>query len=273
MMQDDQAAASSACNTVFDKRSLATRSVLSPAPWGSQSGRVNNPERVVVLCSGGMDSTAALYHARAAGHEVALVLGFHYGSRHNDRELPFAAYHARQLGLRHEVVRLDFVARLFESSLLVTGGPVPDGHYEEQSMKQTVVPFRNGIMLAIAAGVAESAGATAVVIAAHSGDHAIYPDCREPFMQAMAEAVRLGSYAGIRLLRPFIDLDKARIATRGAELGVDFAQTWSCYKGGEIHCGSCGTCVERREAFIVAGLPDPTTYADLGPLPPKPTPN
>lgn len=226
--------------------------------------------KVIVLCSGGMDSVAALHEARAQGHDIALVLSFHYGSKHNDREIPCAAHHARALGLRHEIVRLDFVDRLFASSLLTSGGAIPDGHYEEATMRQTVVPFRNGIMLAIAAGVAESAGADAVVIAAHSGDHAIYPDCREPFMRAMAEAIRLGSYAGIEVLRPFIAMDKGRIAARGAELGVDFVNTWSCYKGGGIHCGRCGTCVERREAFLVAGIADPTTYADTGPLPPRP---
>jgi 7-cyano-7-deazaguanine synthase len=229
------------------------------------------PEKVVVLCSGGMDSVAALHEARALGHEIRMVLSFHYGSKHNDRELPYAAHHARVLGVRHEIVRLDFVDRLFSSALLASGAEIPEGHYEEENMKQTVVPFRNGIMLSIAAGVAESVEATGVVIAAHSGDHAIYPDCREPFMQAMGDAIRLGTYAGVRVLRPFIAVTKGEIAARGASLGVDFAQTWSCYKGGEIHCGRCGTCVERREAFQVAGLHDPTQYADLAPLPPRPT--
>ena len=120
------------------------------------------------------------------------------------------------------------------------------------------------------AGFAESAGAEGLVIAAHGGDHAIYPDCREEFMRAMGETMRLGTYAGLTLLRPFIALDKAGIAAEGARLGVDYARTWSCYKGGDIHCGTCGTCVERREAFLLAGLPDPTVYADSGPLPPKP---
>ena len=137
-------------------------------------------------------------------------------------------------------------------------------------MKQTVVPFRNGIMLAVAGGYAESIGAEALVIAAHAGDHAIYPDCRENFMRAMDDALRLGTYVGVELLRPFIALTKAQIAARGHELGVDFAQTWSCYKGGAIHCGTCGTCVERREAFIAAGLTDPTVYARHAPLPTKP---
>ena len=157
--------------------------------------------------------------------------------------------------------------RLFKSDLLRSGGGIPDGHYAEESMKQTVVPFRNGIMLSIAAGFAESITADGVVIAAHSGDHAIYPDCREPFMQAMGEAMGQGTYAKIQLLRPFIAMDKTAIARRGAELGIDFAETWSCYKGGEIHCGTCGTCVERREAFHLAGLPDPTVYLKTPPLP------
>jgi 7-cyano-7-deazaguanine synthase len=137
-------------------------------------------------------------------------------------------------------------------------------------MKQTVVPFRNGIMLAVAAGFAESAGASGLVIAAHSGDHAIYPDCRESFMGAMESAIRQGTYAEVRLLRPFIALDKAAIVRRGMALGLDYAQTWSCYVGGEVHCGECGTCVERREAFLVADVPDPTPYASKAPLPQRP---
>ncbi|WP_221031607.1 7-cyano-7-deazaguanine synthase QueC [Actomonas aquatica] len=215
--------------------------------------------KVVVLCSGGMDSVAALYWAREQ-HEVVAVLSFDYGAKHNAREIPFAAGHAAALGVRHEVVELPFVDRLFDSALLKSGGEIPDGHYEDANMKQTVVPFRNAIMLSIAAGVAESAGATGVVIAAHGGDHAIYPDCREPFMQAMGDAMRLGTYVEVALLRPFIAMDKGRIAAEGARLGVDFGRTWSCYKGGAQHCGTCGTCVERREAFAVAGLIDPTAY-------------
>jgi 7-cyano-7-deazaguanine synthase len=137
---------------------------------------------------------------------------------------------------------------------------VPEGHYAAENMKKTVVPFRNGIMLAIACGIAESREAEALVIAAHAGDHTIYPDCREPFMQGMATAMREGTYAQIELLRPFIHLDKAGIAKLGASLGVDYGKTWSCYKGGDLHCGKCGTCVERIEAFALAGLDDPTIY-------------
>src|SRR5581483_11315736 len=139
-----------------------------------------------------------------------------------------------------------------------------------ENMRRTVVPFRNAIMLSIACGFAESIGAAAVAIAAHGGDHAIYPDCREPFLRAIGEAMALGTYAGVQLLRPFVAENKAGIAARGARLGVDFARTWSCYQGGAVHCGKCGTCVERREAFLTAGLIDPTAYESIEPLPPKP---
>ena len=223
----------------------------------------------VVLCSGGMDSVVALHWA-AREHTVVGVASFDYGAKHNHREIPFAAEHAAALGVRHETIALDFINRLFASDLLKSGGEIPEGHYEAANMKQTVVPFRNGIMLAIAAGWAESIGAEGLVIAAHGGDHAIYPDCREDFMRAMGEAMTLGTYARVRLLRPFITLSKAQIASEGGRLGVDFARTWSCYKGVAVHCGKCGTCVERREAFAHAGLADPTVYASQEPLPEKP---
>lgn len=223
----------------------------------------------LVLLSGGMDSVTALHWA-AREHGVLAAVSFDYGSKHNAKEIPMAEWHAAQLGIKHDVIHLDFINRYFTSDLLQSGGEIPDGHYEEQSMKRTVVPFRNGIMLSIACGLAESHGADALVIAAHSGDHAIYPDCREPFMRAMADAMRSGTYVGIELLRPFIDCDKTEIVRRGVALGVDYARTWSCYKGGEIHCGTCGTCVERREAFLNAGVVDPTEYDNEGELPPRP---
>jgi 7-cyano-7-deazaguanine synthase len=232
---------------------------------------MNARTKVVVLVSGGMDSVAALYEAREQ-NQVVGSLSFNYGSKHNHKEIPFAAWHCSQLGIPHRVIALDFVGELFKSDLLKSGGAVPDGHYEEQSMKQTVVPFRNGIMLSIAGGYAESIEAQGLVIAAHAGDHAIYPDCREDFMKSMADAIRLGTYAQVEILRPFIRLTKAQIAVRGHQLGVDFSKTWSCYKGEDIHCGTCGTCVERREAFMMAGLPDPTIYAATSQLPPKPPP-
>jgi 7-cyano-7-deazaguanine synthase len=225
--------------------------------------------KVVVLCSGGMDSVTALYWAQRE-HQLTAAVSFDYGAKHNHREIPFAAEHAAQLAARHETIGLDFVNRLFASDLLKSGGSIPEGHYEAENMKQTVVPFRNAIMLSIACGFAESVGAEGLVIAAHGGDHAIYPDCREDFMRAMGDAMRLGTYAEVKLLRPFIALNKAQIAAEGIRLGVDFSRTWSCYKGGAVHCGKCGTCVERREAFAQAGIADPTVYASSEPLPTKP---
>ena len=252
-------------NHLWDRRRDAIRA-------GSGPGNVPHliQMKVCVLLSGGMDSVTALYQAREH-HEVVAALSFDYGSKHNAMELPMASHHAALLGVRHEIVCLDFMNRLFESSLLQSGGEIPDGHYAEETMKQTVVPFRNGIMLAVATGFAESIGAEGLVIAAHAGDHAIYPDCREDFMQAMGAAMCSGTYAGIELLRPFIDSDKADIARCGASLRVDFHHTWSCYKGGPVHCGVCGTCVERREAFLLAGLEDPTDYLEAPPLPTPPS--
>ena len=226
--------------------------------------------KVVVLCSGGMDSVTALYWARAH-RTVMAVASFDYGAKHNPRELPFAHEHAVALGIRHEIIALPFVNQLFASDLLLSGGAIPEGHYAAENMKQTVVPFRNAIMLSIACGFAESVEAEGLVIAAHGGDHAIYPDCREEFMRAMSETMRLGTYAGVQLLRPFIAITKGGIVAVGAKLGVDFARTWSCYKGAAEHCGRCGTCVERREAFLEAGIVDPTSYANRDPLPAAPS--
>jgi 7-cyano-7-deazaguanine synthase len=216
-----------------------------------------------------MDSVAALYHAKIE-HDVVGALSFDYGSKHNHKEIPFAKYHCGELQVPHQVIALSFINELFASDLLQSGGTIPDGHYEEPTMKQTVVPFRNGIMLSIAAGYAESVEANGLVIAAHAGDHAIYPDCRESFMKAIGNAIQLGTYAEVQLLRPFISLTKAEIASRGHNLKVDFAKTWSCYRGLENHCGTCGTCVERREAFELAGLNDPTVYESTAQLPARP---
>lgn len=218
-----------------------------------------------------MDSVTSLYDAYETQHVVATV-SFHYGSKHNDREIPFAQWHASKLDVPHLQIPLEFIASSFASDLLKSGKEIPKGHYEEASMKKTVVPFRNGIMLSVAAGYAESIGADGLVIAAHAGDHAIYPDCRETFLRAIAEAMRSGTYAEVSLLRPFVAMTKADIARLGFDLGVNYSKTWSCYVGGETHCGECGTCVERREAFLLAGIPDPTDYLHTGPLPPKPQP-
>jgi 7-cyano-7-deazaguanine synthase len=216
--------------------------------------------KVVVLCSGGMDSIPVLHWANHE-HELVGALSVNYGGKHNDMEIPMAAHHSQLLGIRHEVVTLDFVDRLFNSALLKSGGDVPEGKYEEHNMTSTVVPFRNAIMLSIACGFAESIGAEALAIGAHGGDHTIYPDCRPEFMQAMRDAMRLCTYAKIELICPFQSVPKSAFAAKGAELGVDFSKTYSCYKGGALHCGTCGTCCERRDAFADAGVSDPTEYA------------
>lgn len=220
----------------------------------------NRTEKAVVLLSGGIDSVTAFHQARQ-NSEVIAAISFDYGSKHNRREIPFAQMHCRAAEVEHRSVELGFIARQFRSSLLESGAEIPGNPYDEESMRSTVVPFRNGIMLSLATGFAASRDASAVVIGAHGGDHAIYPDCRPAFMKSMAAAMRAGSYAGIELRHPFIDYSKAEIVARAAELGIDLAQTWSCYKGGEVHCGVCGTCRERRAAFKAAGIPDPTEYA------------
>ncbi len=188
------------------------------------------------------------------------AFSFDYGSNHAAQELRCARWQAVALGVPYHELDLRGVFRGMQSSLLSGADAVPTGDYAEDNMKSTVVPFRNGIFLAIAAGMGESLGVEGIVIAAHGGDHDIYPDCRAAFMQAMAQAISLGTYAGLQIIAPFIDKDKAQIAAAGAEMGVDFSHTYSCYKGGEQHCGLCATCRERKEAFRLAALTDPTTY-------------
>jgi 7-cyano-7-deazaguanine synthase len=215
--------------------------------------------KTIVLLSGGLDSTTLLYKV-ADEHRVVGCLSFDYGAKHNHKELPMASYHTKKLGIPHTIIPMSLMNDFFKSDLLKSGGTIPEGHYAAANMKQTVVPARNAIMLSIAAGFAESQGAEAVAYGAHTGDHTIYRDCREEFLSPMAEALREGTDSAIELLRPFITMNKAAIIKQGAALGVDYAHTWSCYKGEAIHCGRCGTCVERQEAFLLAGVSDPTVY-------------
>jgi 7-cyano-7-deazaguanine synthase len=214
--------------------------------------------KVVVVLSGGMDSTAALAWAKKF-HEVVGTLTFNYGSKHNAQENVAAANVATRMGVPWRICTLPLDG-LLRSDLLKSGGDIPEGHYADPSMKRTVVPFRNGILLSVAAGYAESIGAEGLVLGNHAGDHAIYPDCREEFTRPMSEAIEAGTYGRIRVLRPFEKLTKADIAKGGTELGAPFELTYSCYNGREKHCARCGTCYERKEAFCVAGIPDPTVY-------------
>jgi len=215
-------------------------------------------ERGIVALSGGLDS--ATLTAWALSRYDVRTITFDYGSKHNEREIAAAEKLCKSFGVPNSVIRLPFVNELFKSDLLKSGGEVPEGHYEDVSMRSTVVPFRNGIILSVAIGFAESVDARTVLYAAHGGDHAIYPDCRPEFLQAMSEAARNGTYAGVEIKDPFIGMKKKDIVLLGNQLGVPFELTYSCYKGGEKHCGKCGTCVERREAFNLAGVPDPTVY-------------
>ncbi len=213
----------------------------------------------ILILSGGMDSVTLLYDYQ---ERIALAISFDYGSNHNAREIPFARMHCERLGIPHHVIPLDFMTTYFRSSLLSGADDIPEGHYADENMKSTVVPFRNGIMLAIATGMAETNDLSYVMMANHGGDHTIYPDCRPEFVEAFDAAAHAGTFNGVHLLSPYCHMTKSQIAARGLELGINYAETWSCYKGGDKHCGRCGTCIERKEALAEAGIPDPTDYVD-----------
>lgn len=213
----------------------------------------------IIVLSGGMDSVTLLYEYR---NNIALAVTFDYGSNHNAREIACARLHCERLGIEHLVIPLAFMGEYFKSSLLSGADAIPEGDYDEENMKSTVVPFRNGIMLSVACGLAESRGLSHVLIANHSGDHAVYPDCRPSFVAAMSGAMSAGTYDGVTIMAPYTNVSKGEIARHGAKLNINYAETYSCYKGGEKHCGKCGTCRERREALADAGINDPTGYED-----------
>ncbi len=213
----------------------------------------------IAVLSGGMDSTVMLVHALDNGKKVA-ALSFDYGSKHNAREIPMAADLCKKRGVAHQIVNLPFMNELFSSSLLQSGGKIPDGGYEPSNMQSTVVPFRNGILMAIAVGYAESTGAKEVLLGSHSGDHFIYPDCRPAFNKAFSDAANLGTDGKVTLSFPFEQMDKRDIGDLGRRLGVDFALTWTCYKGGAVHCGTCGACRERKYALRYDEGLDVTRY-------------
>ena len=213
----------------------------------------------VIIVSGGMDSITLLYDHK---DEIALGISFDYGSNHNAREIPYAKMHCERLGIRHITINLDFMHQYFKSSLLEGADAIPEGHYADDNMKSTVVPFRNGIMLSIAIGIAESNNLDQVFIANHGGDHTIYPDCRPEFINAIDGAATAGTYNNVRVVAPYTNITTGEIASIGKRLGIDYTETWSCYKGGEKHCGKCGTCVERKEALAAAGIDDHTVYEE-----------
>lgn len=216
----------------------------------------------LVVCSGGLDSVT-LAHSIAHENRLAGLVSFDYGQRHSC-ELDYAARCARNLNVPHNVIDISSMGRELSGSALTDDVAVPDGHYAEETMKITIVPNRNAIMLSMAYGIAAARKLTCVAAAFHGGDHFIYPDCRPPFVQAFQDMQNhaLEGVAQIELFTPFLNMTKAQIVTEGARVNVPFAETWSCYKGGGVHCGRCGTCVERREAFHLANVTDPTIYAD-----------
>lgn len=215
---------------------------------------------VVLVYSGGLDSTVLLYHLRAMGKSLC-CLSFDYGQRHH-REIESAQVICESLSVEHTVVDISPLKKLFgKSALTNTAVPIPHGHYADASMKSTIVPNRNMIMISAAIACALSRGASSVAYGAHSGDHAIYPDCRPEFAEALSRAAQLCDWQPVSVEFPWITMTKAAIVQRGLELKVPFEMTWSCYEGGAVHCGRCGTCTERKEAFQTAGLTDPTCYA------------
>ena len=219
----------------------------------------NKMKNKLIIFSGGLDSTTMLYDYK---DEIALAVTFNYGSNHAKKEIECAKYHCKKLGIEHIIIPLDFMKKYFKSSLLEGSDAIPEGHYAAENMKSTVVPFRNGIMLSIAAGLAESENLEYIMIANHAGDHTIYPDCRATFIDSMSEAIAYGTYNNIKIFAPYTNITKSDIVLRGTNLGIDYTKTWSCYKGGEHHCGKCGTCIERKEAFSDNNIEDKTIYEE-----------
>lgn len=218
--------------------------------------------KIVVVYSGGLDSSVLLYYLKAEGHDLKAI-SFDYGQKHS-REIGSAAAICSRcdVNVEHRIIDLSCLKPILKSALTEDSIEIHDGHYEEETMKATVVPNRNMIFLSLATAWAISLDFEAVAYAAHRGDHAIYPDCRKEFADNLAYAIHFCDWKEIQLLRPFVLRDKAWIASRGKALGVPLESTWSCYKGSSVHCGKCGTCVERREAFELAGVEDPTEYQE-----------
>lgn len=219
-------------------------------------------KKTLVVCSGGLDSVTLAYQIAAENKDLEL-LTFDYGQSHK-KEIEFAALAARRLNVKHHVLDITNIGALLSSSLTDENAEIPEGHYTSENMSSTVVPNRNAIMLTIAFGLADSIGAEAVAIAVHSGDHFIYPDCRPEFIEQFRKMQRLalGKEPAIALRTPYLNISKGEIAQQAVKYNVPLHETWSCYKGGKIHCGRCGTCVERLEAIDYAKAEDQTLYAD-----------
>lgn len=212
--------------------------------------------KALLVYSGGLDSTVLLHKYSEC---IVTAVSFVYGAKHNSREINKAKQNCSKLSIRHIIIDISNIGACLKSSLLEKAD-VPSGKYDNKNMGSTVVPFRNGIMLSIAAGIAESNGLDTVMIANHTGDHFIYPDCRPDFIEQMHRAIMFGTDGKVKLFAPFTNINKTKIVRIGDEIGVDFRKTWTCYNGREIHCGVCGSCNERKESFKLAKVKDPTEY-------------
>ena len=238
------------------------RGATGDGPMGEANETVNGREKAVAVVSGGMDSVTLAYLLDSEGYDLHLV-SVDYGQRHK-KEISYAKRCAKRLGAAFDVADISGVGRLLSGSALTDDVEVPHGHYAAENMAVTVVPNRNAIMLSISYGVAVAEGAVLVACAVHAGDHYVYPDCRPRFVEAFDQmqkvAVEGFGHPYLRLHVPFVEKTKAQIIRIGVALGVPYEETWSCYEGGELHCGLCGTCNERKEAFELAGMSDPTCY-------------
>lgn len=215
-------------------------------------------EKVVVIFSGGMDSFTVLNRAIKDGKQV-FPLTFDYGQRHV-KEIECASAVCKELGVEHKVIDISAINQLLAGSSLTDDIEIPEGHYEEESMKSTVVPNRNMILISLAVGYAVSVGASQVYYGAHSGDHAIYPDCRPEFVEKMNDVCQIANYEPVEIFSPYLNVDKTAILTDGLKMGLDYSKTWTCYNGREKACGKCGACQERLEAFRDNNATDPILY-------------
>ncbi len=215
-------------------------------------------EKVVVIYSGGMDSFTVLNRALKDGKEV-YALSFDYGQRHV-KELECASSVCTSLNIKHKVIDISAINQLLAGSSLTDDIDIPEGHYEAENMKSTIVPNRNMILLSLAVGYAVSVGAAQVYYGAHSGDHAIYPDCRPEFVQKMSDVCQIANYESVEIFSPYLEVNKTAILTDGISMGLDYSNTWTCYNGREKACGKCGACQERLEAFCDNNITDPIAY-------------
>tara|TARA_R110001583_G_scaffold2233_7_gene16429 strand:- start:14814 stop:15500 length:687 start_codon:yes stop_codon:yes gene_type:complete len=222
------------------------------------SAKIIEAEKVVVIYSGGMDSFTVLNRAIKDGKEV-YALSFDYGQRHV-KELECASSVCTSLNIKHKVIDISSINQLLAGSSLTDDIDIPEGHYEAENMKSTIVPNRNMILLSLAVGYAVSVGAAQVYYGAHSGDHAIYPDCRPEFVQKMNDVCQIANYESVEIFSPYLTVNKTAILTDGLSMGLDYSNTWTCYNGREKACGKCGACQERLEAFAENKVIDPIAY-------------